>query len=148
MKVKHLFFSMLTAAFLTSAIPTDNSPEIGRQAPQIETIEGINVVADANSEGKTKVVSFWSPKKPASRISNRNLSKVYSGDSEENVEFISICTDDNEALMKEVMSIDGVNVENAYSASQISPRVFKDYKVEKSPRAFKISPEGKILAII
>lgn len=147
MKFKNLFFSIIAAAFLSSAIPVDEAPEIGKVAPKIETIKGTNVVADANSEGKTKVISFWNPKKPASRIANRNLSREY-GDSHQNIEFISICTDTDEALMKEVMKVDGVKTENAYSYSQISPRVFKDYDVVDNPRAFIVSADGKITNVI
>lgn len=148
MKVKYFLFSMIAAAFLTSAIPVDKVAEIGKAAPKIETIEGTNVGFDANSESKTRVVSFWNPKKPASRIANKNLSRIYGENKEENIEFISICTDSDEALMKEVMKTDGVEINNVYSAAGISPRVFKDYDVENSPRAFKISPEGIITEII
>lgn len=135
---------MVAAAFLSSAISGENTPEIGGKAPKIETIEGINVVADANSAGKEKIVSFWSPKKAASRINNMKLSHAAG----ENVEFISICTDSDEALMQQVMKIDGVNADKVYSAGELSSRVFKDYDVEESPRAFRISSEGKILEVI
>lgn len=148
MKVKHLIYSIVAAAFLTSAMSVDKSLEVGKTAPKIETVEGTNVGYDANSEGKNKLVSFWTPKKPASRIANRNLSLKYGSDSKENIEFISICTDSDEDLMKQVMKMDGVKADEAYSASEISPRVFKDYGVENSPRAFLISKDGKILEIL
>ena len=144
MKVKHLFFSIIAAAFLTSAMTVDKSLEVGNKAPKIETIEGINVVNDANSEGKTKVISFWSPKNPASRIANRNLSRAYGEDSDGKVDFISICTDSDEQLMEAVMQIDGIESGKNYSYSQISPRVFKDYGVEFRPKAFVVSADGKI----
>ena len=138
---------MIAAAFLMSAIDSDKTLKVGKNAPKIETIEGTNVVKDANSEGKTKVVSFWNPKKPASRIANKNLSIQYGSENAENVDFISICTDSNESLMNEVMKMDGVNIENNYSYSQISPRVFKDYGVEENPVAYMISADGKISKI-
>ena len=146
-KVKHLFFSLIAAAFLSSAMSFDKTLEVGSKAPKIEKIDGTNVGYDANSEMKTKVISFWNPKKPSSRIANRNLSRQYGENSSENVEFISICTDSDEALMKEVMKIDGVNPEKVYAYSEITPRVFKDYAVEEVPKAYKISPEGKIVEI-
>ena len=148
MKFRNLFFSIIVAAFLSSAISVDKSQIVGKIAPKIETIEGTNVVADANSEGKTKIVSFWNPKKPASRIANRNLSRQYGENSQNDVEFITICTDPDENLMREVIKIDGINPEKSYSYSQISPRVFKDYDVEESPRAFTISPDGKIINVL
>ena len=138
---------MIAAFFLTSAMSVDNKLEVGEKAPKIETIEGINVVNDANSEPKTRVISFWNPKKPASRIANKNLSLKY-GQNASDVEFISICTDSNENLMAQVMKLDGVNVDKNYSYSNISPRVFKDYDVENNPRAFVINPDGKIAEIL
>ena len=143
---------MIAAAFLTSAMTVDNSLEVGKNAPKIETIDGTNVVNDANFSkktnfGKTTVVNFWNPKKPSSRIANKTLSRKYS-ENNENVQFISICTDADDKLMNEVMKIDGVNPDINFSFSQISPRVFKDYDVENSPRTFVISPEGKILEMI
>lgn len=125
----------------------DKTLEVGSKAPKIEKIDGTNVGYDANSETKAKLISFWTPKKPASRIANRNLSREYGENSEQNIEFISICTDADDELMKEVVKIDGLNVENVYSCSEISPRVFKDYNVEDSPKAYMISPEGKIVEI-
>lgn len=135
---------MFAAAFLMSAMTTDKLPEIGKKAPKIETIEGINVVNDANSAGKTKVINFWSPKDPASRISNITLSREYGNSRDNNVEFISICTDKDEKLMQTVIKIDGTDSLNNYSYSEISPRVFKDYGVENHPRTFVISKDGKI----
>ena len=137
---------MIAAAFLSSAMSFDRTLEVGSKAPKIETIDGTNVGYDANSK-KSKLISFWNPKKPASRIANRNLSLEYGENSEQNIEFVSICTDSDEALMKEVMKIDGINAQNVYSYSEISPRVFKDYNVEDTPKAYMISSEGKIVEI-
>lgn len=147
MKVKHLLFSIIAAAFLSSAIPVDNKLEVGRKAPKIETIQGTNVGYDANSENKRKLVSFWTAKKPSSRIANRKLGQKY-GKNDDNVEFISICTDSDEVLMNEVMKLDGLDSDKSYSKSEINPRVFKDYDVEDNPRAFFIDSNGKILDII
>lgn len=139
---------MIAAAFLSSAaFDFDKSVKVGKTAPKIETVEGINVVNDANSENidqnKATVISFWSPKNPASRIANKNLSLKY-GAGNEDVNFISICTDSNDNLMKEVIKIDNVNPDFNYSYSQISPRAFKDYGVEQSPKAFMIDSDGKV----
>lgn len=148
MKLKGLIFSIIVLAFLSSAISVDRTIEVGKEAPKIETVDGTNVAADANTKGKTQVVSFWSPKKPASRIANRNLSRQYGADSNENVEFISICIDSDDDLMREVIKVDGIDSLKNYSYSQISPKVFKAYDVETTPRAFKISPEGIIMEIL
>ena len=138
---------MLAAAFLTSAIPFEKEISVGEKAPKIETTKGANILGDANSDGKMRLISFWTPKKPASRITNRELSQKY-GDSNQEVEFISICADSDEELMKEVMKIDGLKDVNAYSYSEISSRAFKDYNADENPRAFLIDLNGKILNIL
>lgn len=138
---------MIAAAFLSSAIGSDKSLEVGKKAPKIETVKGTNVGYDANSEEKTRIISFWSPKKPASRIANRNLSLQYGSESD-NVEFISICTDKDENLMREVMKKDGISHVNAYSASQLPSRVLKDYDAEETPKAYMIGPDGKISKVL
>lgn len=148
MKVKYLFFSLLAAAFLTSAMSEDKTLEIGKMAPRIETTTGTNVATDANSEGKTRVISFWNPKNPASRITNKNLSRQYAENADSNVEFISICTDSDENLMKEVMRIDGVNPESNLAYSEVSPKVFQDYGVVENSRAFVLTPDGRISQIL
>ena len=135
---------IVAAFFMSSAISTDNSLTIGKEAPIIEMKDGSNVGYDANNRSKTRLISFWSPKKPASRIANREFSRLYGDNNDESIELISICTDPDEALMNEVIKIDGMTKHNNYSYSQISPRVFKDYDVETNPKAFMISPEGKI----
>ena len=139
---------MITAFFLSSAMSEDKSLTVGKKAPRIENIQGINVGYDANSEAKTRIISFWNPKNPASRIANKNLEKLYGNNSDSGIDFISICTDSDEKLMEEVMKIDGLRQENNYSYAQIARRVFKDYDVEHNPRAFKIGPDGRIVEIL
>lgn len=138
---------MIAAFFLTSAMTVDNDLTVGKPAPEIETIQGINVVNDANSKGKTKVVSFWTPKQPASRITNKEMSLKY-GSENPNVEFISICSDTDSDLMKEVVKIDGLKAEKIYSHADLNPRVFKDYGVEERPATFIINADGKISEIL
>lgn len=139
---------MIIAGFLTSAISVDKRIEIGENAPKIETISGEDVIKDERTDGKMKLISFWNPKKPESRITNKSLYQQFGANSDSQIELISICTDPDEALMKEVMKIDGLKDNNNYSYSQISSRVFKDYGADENPKAYMISAEGKILSIM
>lgn len=136
------------AAFLSSAISVDKTLEAGQSAPKIETIDGEAVAFGDNDSNKKTVISFWSPKKPASRITNKELSLKYGNDSKENANFISICTDTDTPLMREVVKIDGIQSENVYAFTEISQRVFKDYDVKDNPKAFVVDENGKILEII
>lgn len=138
---------MIAAAFLMSAISVDNTLSIGKNAPTIETIDGIDVVNNLNAEGKTKVINFWNPKKPSSRIALKEISRKFLNDGSD-IEIINICTDSDSILMKEVMKIDDMKTSHNYSYSQIDARVFKDYDVENHPRSFMVSSEGKIIDIL
>lgn len=148
MNFKYLLFSIVVAAFLTSAIGTDKRPEIGKTAPKIEMIDGTNLDSVMNLSGETKIISFWNPKNPSSRITNNELRRKYSSGNNEEVVFISICTDDDESLMKEVMKIDGLDANNNFSFSEISPRVFKDYDVLEAPKAYIIGSDGTVKDVI
>ena len=136
---------MVVAFFLSSAMFEDKSLTAGSTAPVIETTEGLIVGDDENSHDKTIIINFWNPKNPSSRIVNRELSSLYGNGKDENYRFISICTDPDETLMNEVMRIDGINPDNNFSYSKISPRVFKDYGVENASATYKISSDSKIL---
>lgn len=136
----------MALAFLSSAIAVDNKLEVGSKAPKIETIKGLTVVNDADTLDKTTVISFWSAKKPATRIKNKELSDKFAGNPD--TDFISISIDSDADLAMEVMKMDEVKTLNFLSASQVPERVLKDYDAEKNPRAFVISPEGKISEIL
>ena len=138
MKFKYLFLTLVLTAFLSSYMPNNGMLKEGSEAPAIERLDGRK---ENLRDGKTRLVSFWNPKNPSSRISNKRLSEFCS---DSDVEFISICTDSDVALMQEVLRMDDISTENALAYSDLSPRVFKDYGVEDHPAAFLISPKGKI----
>ena len=118
----------------------------GSDAPVIELIDqqGVNLL-EKNNFGKYRLINFWSPKNPASRISNVEFNRFVKENENSDIEFISICIDKDESLMKEVMKVDGIQGTENISFSQLSSRVLKDYDVENSPKSLLISPDGKIL---
>lgn len=148
MKVKHLLISLIVAAFLSSAISIDRQVEIGQKAPEIERIDGKIINFENTDSKKQTLISFWSPKDPASRIANKELSLEYGENKSEATEFISICTDPDESLMKGVVKIDGLEEKEVFCVTEFTSRLLKDFDVEKAHKAFLISEEGKIISII
>lgn len=145
MKLKYFIYSIIAAAFLSSAIDVDKNIKVGKTAPKVE-ISDKNKTIDFSSNDKIKIVSFWSTQNPASRISNRNLSQKYKENND--IEFISVCTDEDVSLMNEVVKIDGLISDNCFSLSQVSLNTIKDYNAEKYPKAYVINEEGIITEII
>ena len=92
--------------------------------------------------GKEKVISFWSPKDPLSRIHNKQYSEKYEA---EGVEYISVCIDTDDSLAKEVLRYDGTAAHGLHLVySDVKDRVFKDYGVEETPATFIVDSLGKI----
>lgn len=93
-------------------------------------------------DGKDKVICFWSPKDPMSRINNKQFSERFK---EEGVELISICIDSDDSLAKAVLDYDGTaNYGKHLVYSDVNDRVFKDYGVEEAPATFIVAADGKI----
>lgn len=134
--------SAIAAIFLSSAIEGNKNISIGSKAPEIKSISGEKLIDFEKSD--KFVISFWNPKNPSSRISNKRLSDLYADDMNSDTRFISICTDSDEILMKEVMNFDNISTNNMISYSMIDPRVLKDYGVENGAGVFSISGKGKI----
>ena len=137
MKFKSFLLAVLVTAFLSSYMSRDIELKEGSNAPEIERVAGENITP---GDGKEKLISFWSPKDPASRMANMEYSKKYS---DSDVEFISVCLDSDNLLGEEVLKYDGIKGTHlAYS--DVKERVFKDYGVTDQTAAFKISGNGKV----
>ena len=145
MKFKFFIFALIITAFLSSNINSDNTIKEGSKAPAIERISGEK---ENLNDGKYRLINFWSPKNPESRIANKTYSDLVEKKPDLKVEFISISTDSDDLLSDEVRKYDGADKSGKYySYSELNRRVFKDYKVTDSPSAFLISPEGKIIGV-
>lgn len=135
----------MAAIFLSSAISRENNLEIGSKAPEITFQDGKKEVA---IKGNLKLVNFWNPKNPSSRINNKNFTNYFKNNPESNIEYITICTDSDELLAQEVMKNDGTALFGShFYQKDINERVLKDYGVESNPRSFLIDADGKIIAI-
>lgn len=148
MKFKYLFITFIAAIFLSSYMVDDSDLKTGSSAPAIEIIEGKDLVSSSISQEKEILVHFWSPKNASSRITNKHFSEIFRNNPDLGIEFVSICTDEDEVLAQEVMRIDGTEkFGEHFTYSDISERVFKDYNVVESPQSFLIGTDGKIKSV-
>ena len=120
----------------------------GSTAPEI-TILNDSIENPMTGDKRLRLISFWTPKNPASRISNSEYSKYFSAHPESEIDFISICIDEDDILGKEVLKKDGISEESGrhFLFSDVDKRVFKDFGVEENPEAFLINEKGKILSV-
>lgn len=147
MKLKYLFLSLIATAFLSSYIPDNDTLEIGSKAPAIELTSENPKTGEVTSEGY-RLVSFWSPKNPSSRIANSEYVKYFKNHPDSDIAFISISTDEDDNLSAQVLNHDGVSSLGSHLLySDVNERLFKDYDVENHPRAFLIGPDGKIKSL-
>ena len=142
-KFKYLFVTLIVATFLSSAIPTDKDLTIGATAPSIEFTDGGIKKFD---DGKFRIINFWSPKHPVSRIRNKEISDFFINNNIENVEFITICTDSDNELAREVMKYDGITSQStSLFRNEILESVIKDYGAEHNMATYLLNPAGKII---
>lgn len=148
MKFKYLFLTLIVAFFLSSSIIDDPSLKVGSSAPEIKVLSENTVEKHLVKESKETLVSFWSPKNPSSRIRNRQYLDFLKSHPELEIEFVSICIDRDDFLANEVRRKDGINAGSLHlNYNQVEERIFKDYGVEESPRAFLIGKDGSIKSI-
>lgn len=142
MKFKFLFIALTALAFLSSAIDSGEKLNEGSKVPEIKTLDGS--VINPN-DGKMRLVNFWSPKDPVSRIANKEFSDYFSSHENSDIEFISICTDSDDLLAQEVIRYDGAANGRHISYSDLPERIFKDYQVADHPEVFLLDTNGKLL---
>lgn len=142
MNIKHLFIALIAAAFLSSAIDTKDALKEGGKAPEITYNDGSK---ENLKDGKLRLINLWSPKDPLSRIENKELNDLVSRESLQNVEFISICTDSDDLLAKEVIAYDDLKSGTHILFSEISERSLKDYMAEGDSKILLIGSDGLIL---
>lgn len=132
-------------AFLSSYIDNEKALKPGDKAPTIELATNSKEILE---KGKIKIINFWSPKNPSSRIANQKISKYLKENPDSESIFISICTDSDDNLAKEVLKWDGIYDEgNHLFYSDVNSKVFKDFKTNGSHHTFAIASDGKILKV-
>lgn len=105
--------------------------------PHIETLKG-----------KYVVVNFWNPSDPESRIHNRRLADLAATLPSSQIKFVSICTDPDNTLQKEIMAIDYLPQSIlSLSATDFAPEVLDDYQTDSGCRSFLIDPFGNLQKI-
>lgn len=143
MKFKSYFIILAATAFLLSFIPREESLKEGEKVPEITFNNERTIELE---KGKFTLLNFWNPKNPDSRIRNSKIMSQYSDIFQDNLEIISICTDSDIDLAKEVIRHDGFDsIGSHVFYSNLDERVILDYKVNEQPELYLIDQSGKLI---
>lgn len=125
-----------------------HSLQIGEEAPLLTQSSSSKAVGLDSLKGKYVVLNFWSLTDPESRIANKRLADLTSTLPSSQIEFVSICTDNDTTLQTEIMESDGIsNLTYSMSATDFTPDVIDDYQTATGHRSFLIDPFGNLKAV-
>ena len=120
----------------------------GEEAPLLILSTESNASHINTLKGKYVVINFWSIKDPDSRIKNRRLADLTSTLPSSQICFVSICTDNDTTLKREIIETDGYPENTlSFSASDFAPEVLDDYQTNTGCRSFLIDPFGNLKKI-
>lgn len=125
-----------------------HSLQEGEEAPLLILSPDSKATQFEALKGKYVVVNFWNPADPSSRIANRRLAALTSTLPSSQIRFVSICTDKDLTLQKEIMVNDSLPESVFHLSSQdLAPEVLEDYQTGSGCRSFLIDPFGNLQKI-
>ena len=125
-----------------------HSLQIGEEAPLLTLSSSTKATSLDALKGKYVVLNFWKASDPESRLANKRLADLTSTLPSSQIQFVSVCTDNDPTLQAEIMVCDGVaNLPYSLSALDFTPEVLDDYQTATGCRSFLIDPFGNLKAV-
>lgn len=126
----------------------NHSLKVGEEAPLLTLSSESETPRLQSLKGKYVVLNFWSASDPESRINNKRLADLTSTLPSSQIQFVSICTDNDPSLQMEIMNADGIPANiHSLSSSELMPEVMEEYQIQSGCRSFLINPFGNLQAI-
>jgi len=91
-------------------------------------------------------VHFWAARVESSRWDNANLVKLYLQYRPRGVEIISVALDDNPAMWKQAVGLDGMIWMNGSDLKGMDSGIVRLYQVNDLPAYFLLDAENRIVA--
>lgn len=142
------FFAVLI--FLVSAYSERVvKAEKGYSAPEIEMVSnGSKDIALSSLRGKYVLVNFWDSGSAVSRIAANEYDRFSRSKKKNKFELLSINTDDNKKLFREIVKNDNLDNATQYHIGEVKTKnTRKDYRIEQGFSSYLINPQGKVVAV-
>lgn len=145
--------TVLLIALLSISASTKESRSItginpGDLAPGIESLENGNDLNFHNHLGRYTLLCFWAAYDAESRARNVMLSNEVSKLDPEKVVMYSVSLDESNAIFEETLKIDRLDEAAQFlSGSDLTPALYKTYKLNKGLKTYLIDDDGKIIAV-
>lgn len=134
--------------FSSSQITEPTEAKIGEYAPIFSISNNVEKFDLREMRGKYVLLSFWSSDDAQARIDNAQYAITMRDINDSNIKYISINTDSDKKLWKQIIEIDNLNTVSQYSSQEtVKGNIIEDYHLETGNRAYLINPDGKIEAV-
>lgn len=120
----------------------------GEEAPSLTLSSDSKVHPLDATDGRFVVLNFWSATDATSRLNNRRLAELTASLPSSKIKFVSVCTDSDASLSREILSADGIDgIGTHLNASDLTEQVAEDYQTSTGCRSFLIDPFGNLVSI-
>lgn len=147
-KVNFLFLTFFIAVFLSSGIPSEyNSIKEDESIPEITIKNNHSEYKLINQTGKI-LVHFWTYSNPSSRIENIKLANIVSSLPDNNITFVSICTDTDRLLQDELIRNDQISNKGIFiNMHDLQEDLYNKFNISDGNFTSYLIDNGTIIAI-
>lgn len=121
--------------------------EDGYKAPALRVANANSEISLEDLRGDYVLVNFWSSTNAASRVAAGEYDSFVKNGEGKQIHLLSVNSDDNERLFREIVRRDGLDEKTQYRASGTSASdMVSEYGLQGGMQSFLIDPQGRILA--
>lgn len=148
MSIIALFILLLISVSANTSVKSDVKVADDLKLPNMALVASDSLTVQLDSlRGDYTVVHFWSVTDAESRIKAIELDRLVAG-TEGSLHLLSINTDDNARLPREIVRIDGMDEATQYYAGSAATSVaLRENGLDHGSQTFLLAPDGTIVAV-
>lgn len=126
---------------------TSLNTSIGKDAPEIASLDISQAMKACEDQGRFVLLSFWNSTDGASRLAVKNYDSWIERNKDAKVDLLAINFDKSDNLFREIVKRDGLDVDYQYNvAGETAKKIIHDYHLDSGYGSLLIDPEGRIVA--